>query len=431
MTCEVAVANKLGIALAADSAVTRTKNGDRTYASGVNKIFQLTEKFPVACLIYNNASIASVPWELLIKDFRGSCTIELDKIEDYHNAFLDYIQSPSSEGLLSQEVRDFGNLVSIFQAVNNVLERLSRTIDGEVVKGIDIQNSISNSYDLATQYLNKVPYSAAVADIDPVSYIIDNKNFAKDYILSNQNWSKYKDIDKIISIEDISEFVLQSLLKEPTEILRGNYTGIVIAGYGKKEYLPCCSDMKIYGFISNQLLYSTEKTNRIKAIGSTSFILPFATSNMVETFMFGASKDVNSFVKASFNTHAKNAIDSALTQIGMNVDEQLVRKAVADSVSPFMNKWTANAINAHLDPLLDIVSGLPLIELGGLAETFVMLESLKEKVTRGTQSVGGPIDVAMITKYEGLVWLKRKQYFDPSLNPRYVDRMHEAARSLQ
>ena len=54
-----------------------------------------------------------------------------------------------------------------------------------------------------------------------------------------------------------------------------------------------------------------------------------------------------------------------------------------------------------------------------LAETLIMLQSLKEKVTQPTESVGGPIDVAIITKGDGFVWIKRKHYFDPTLNPRF------------
>ena len=60
--------------------------------------------------------------------------------------------------------------------------------------------------------------------------------------------------------------------------------------------------------------------------------------------------------------------------------------------------------------------------MADLAETLIMLESLKEKVTKPTESVGGPIDVAVITKSEGFIWIKRKHYFDPQLNPRYFQR---------
>jgi hypothetical protein len=48
---------------------------------------------------------------------------------------------------------------------------------------------------------------------------------------------------------------------------------------------------------------------------------------------------------------------------------------------------------------------------------------LKERVTSPSESVGGPIDVAVITRAEGLVWVKRKHYFDPELNLRYLNRI--------
>lgn len=57
MTWEVVVANRLGIALAADRAVTLTNgNSDAAiYASGANKIFQSTATEPVAGMVYSSA----------------------------------------------------------------------------------------------------------------------------------------------------------------------------------------------------------------------------------------------------------------------------------------------------------------------------------------------------------------------------------------
>ena len=54
-----------------------------------------------------------------------------------------------------------------------------------------------------------------------------------------------------------------------------------------------------------------------------------------------------------------------------------------------------------------------------MAETFVNLTSFKRRVTQDTESVGGPVDVAIITKGDGFVWMKRKHYFDAKLNPHY------------
>jgi hypothetical protein len=83
------------------------------------------------------------------------------------------------------------------------------------------------------------------------------------------------------------------------------------------------------------------------------------------------------------------------------------------------NKWTEDALEQHARPLRRVIGSLPIDEMASLAETLVMLESLKEKVTQPSESVSGPIDVAIITKHEGLVWAKRKHFFEANLNPRY------------
>ena len=48
-----------------------------------------------------------------------------------------------------------------------------------------------------------------------------------------------------------------------------------------------------------------------------------------------------------------------------------------------------------------------------------IVRSLKERVTRPSASVSRPIDVAVISKNDGFIWIKRKHYFDPKLNPRF------------
>jgi len=35
------------------------------------------------------------------------------------------------------------------------------------------------------------------------------------------------------------------------------------------------------------------------------------------------------------------------------------------------------------------------------------------------ETVGGPIDVAVISKVDGFIWIKRKHYFKIELNPQF------------
>ena len=84
--------------------------------------------------------------------------------------------------------------------------------------------------------------------------------------------------------------------------------------------------------------------------------------------------------------------------------------------------WTDTVGSNHAWPLQRVIGALPVDEMAELAETLIMLESLKEKVTQPTESVGGPIDVCVISKSEGFVWIRRKHYFKSELNPQYFRR---------
>ena len=63
---------------------------------------------------------------------------------------------------------------------------------------------------------------------------------------------------------------------------------------------------------------------------------------------------------------------------------------------------------------------LPKDELAAMAEALVNLTKFRRRISQDRETVGGPIDVAVITKGDGFVWIKRKHYFDPALNPRII-----------
>ncbi len=55
-----------------------------------------------------------------------------------------------------------------------------------------------------------------------------------------------------------------------------------------------------------------------------------------------------------------------------------------------------------------------------MAETLVNLASFRQKVSMSVETVGGPVDVAVISKGDGFVWIKRKNYFELDQNPRVL-----------
>jgi len=64
-----------------------------------------------------------------------------------------------------------------------------------------------------------------------------------------------------------------------------------------------------------------------------------------------------------------------------------------------------------------VVPPLPIQDAIDLAEFLVETTMKFSKFKPGPQTVGGPIDIAAITKHEGYKWVKRKHYFNTILNP--------------
>ena len=69
MTAEVGVLNRLGVALAADSAVSIGREANKIWTSA-DKLFHLSQSAPVGLMVYGNANFIGIPWETVVKEFR-------------------------------------------------------------------------------------------------------------------------------------------------------------------------------------------------------------------------------------------------------------------------------------------------------------------------------------------------------------------------
>lgn len=64
-----------------------------------------------------------------------------------------------------------------------------------------------------------------------------------------------------------------------------------------------------------------------------------------------------------------------------------------------------------------INDAMPIKDAIDVAEFFVETTSKYSRYTPGAATVGGPVEIAAITKHEGFRWVKRKYYFTAELNP--------------
>ena len=76
-----------------------------------------------------------------------------------------------------------------------------------------------------------------------------------------------------------------------------------------------------------------------------------------------------------------------------------------------------------------VVPAMPLQDAIELAEFLVDMTIKFARFMPGAPTVGGPIDIAAISKHEGFRWIRRKYYFDRALNPEETfDRVYEPSK---
>lgn len=73
-------------------------------------------------------------------------------------------------------------------------------------------------------------------------------------------------------------------------------------------------------------------------------------------------------------------------------------------------------INQHL-AVPFVVAPMPIQDAIDIAAFFVNLTVEFSRFKPGAPTVGGPVDIASITKHEGFKWVRRKHYYQSNLNP--------------
>lgn len=112
-------------------------------------------------------------------------------------------------------------------------------------------------------------------------------------------------------------------------------------------------------------------------------------------------KELSHKLTGKFQDHFKEEIN--LEQVEYEITDELL-----EVYRRFNRGMIDYKRKKFINPIVDIVETLPIEELADTAEALLNITSLKRKMSRSLETVGGPIDVALITKGDGFTWIKRK-----------------------
>jgi hypothetical protein len=201
------------------------------------------------------------------------------------------------------------------------------------------------------------------------------------------------------------------------------YSGLVFVGYGRLEVFPSIIPVNISVAVNNRLRwYDDENKKAVITHSQSSAIRPFAQTDVIDTVLSGIDPTLNKlflqqfqdFIVKNNNTIANQVehLDVGLAGRIRSIDTNVL----ASSLNNFINKERKRY---YIEPLMGAISTLSKEDLAEMAESLIYVTYLKRRFTFAEESVGGPVDVAVITKGDGFIWIKRKHYFNPELNPNY------------
>lgn len=419
MTCEVCIMNRHGIVLAADSATTVTEWIDGKYQpryfKGANKILLLSHHKPVALMTYGSADLQGLPWETITKEFAN--TIKQKSFNETHEYACELFDFISSNVPFFSESHRKEQFLSHVRRV--IFEIVLMITENETVK---TAAGASERAGAAAAILAEYEGNLGAAELPPG---FDSEDIAASLAAhSNTILSDAKEftdgslIEGAMDLTRLCRLSVESLYKHYDKCLES--TGIVVAGFGDHEYLPSVCEYSCYGFLLSRLMYTEEHKSAITS-SNLAYIKAFAQSDMIDTFERGVGFDVYATVNKETEKCLSDFAQAICTKLGVSAVDGL-EETINEFRERHANAWLEAAFNAHSRPLWRVISYLPIPDMAHLAETLVSLQSLKERVTAPSESVSGPIDVAVVTRGDGVVWIKRKHYFNGELNPRYFMR---------
>ena len=426
MTAIVGVLNKHGVAFAADSAATRKFCNEYRVNYHANKIFSLSKYHPVGICIYNTLSFEGVPWETIFKMYRAELKDKkFDTLRGYIDNFWTFVKKSILPNVIAEQN-------SYFETMTTQYWEQIKSLGLKDVGGVINNTNIKQYYDCIIKQLGDMQKAYSTNRcIDFVDY--NTKKFEKyggafvKQLLASEisDCNCPKDLPQKFMCSLYNLITNQSLVFYPKD----DYSGIVFWGYGDKDLFPSYLEFKVTHAFDKHVKYwqldNYSIDNRHNAC-----IAPFAQTDVTNTFI----RSVDGKLRQEFIDSSKQLLSDFRDEIveslkQASAPQQLLDLLNAIDCNKYKKKYSdamAKYINEHyIDNLIETVAYLSKEDLSDMAENLVRMTCLKRHITSELESVGGPVDVAVITKGDGFIWIKRKHYFEASLNQQFFERYNK------
>jgi len=423
MTAIVGVLNRRGLAFAADSAATHRSDSGLKISNNANKIFSLSKYHPVGIAIYNNLDFMGIPWDSIIKQYRNTQKDKKsDKLEGYVKSFFSFVKSYCSDLIKHEESGVLKHIVqSYFNEVYGIVKK---------ELGFDLDDTNANQFlvkmaEKFDDFLSKFKSNRSE----------DFENFKQTDFEKQSKVIIDSVIGPVLSISNcpvdlgkkFSDSIFTLICHNSHIYLDHLYTGLVFFGYGDKDLFPSLLQYRVTCAVCNRIKYTRDYEYSICSASGDALIIPFAQTDVSNTVVRAVEDKLRQKFYDNYKSTLEGFRDEVISQLSaanapeafLNVFRNLNIDKYTDDYKKGMDDYIDKS---YIQPLMETVAFLDKEDLADMAESLVRMTCLKRHITSDAETVGGAVDVAIVTKGDGFIWKKRKHYFDPELNSQFFER---------
>ena len=427
MTAEIIIMNSRAIALAADSAATITTGlGGAKVFSSDDKIFALTESAPVGIMTFGKADFMGIPFETIVTEYRHRHGSETHPhLEDYGGRFLAFLRDEIARHVAEDTQDNFivnlarGLTSEIAELIGAALSRLRVDLADEDEDTAQVRwesEGLRLVSDIIDEYRSRLDEAEHIDGMGgevlrQAEQLLESR---ADEILATLNGLDLtaEETERLLQVTRVA----LPVMTEDVSLRRGgDYTGIVVAGFGEEDLLPSCNVYHIEGLYRGTLKGQRAKYGNYRIDDANdSYVSPFAQADMVDTFLFGIYPSLMGQIFDLVRDKLRDYTEELLMSLDRYSEEE--RDSILERLTPSIELATDSfdddlfdhAADQHLNEIREVAAYMPREQLAEMAEALISLTSLRRRVSFDEETVGGPTDVAVITKGGGLVWIKRK-----------------------
>ena len=393
MTAEVAIANKTAVVMAADNAVTR---GLKVHSR--RKLFPLTrEEHAIGVMFCQSAEFMGVPWGTIIAMYRQAHGGDTrPTVRCYARDFLDYIAKEP----FCTEALEPANVVRVVQPVLvRIRAKAVELFQTTEITRTALHRALCGWLDHVAE-MGPSPSMESVAADEISARVKDSLGDLAAGVFVGFDLGDHER-------ELLAQVVEHSLTCKPMSPLHPYFSGLVFAGFGEDEVFPSLVCATTQGLVCGRHKHHIDVYRAVEEHGS--FIEAYAQHAIVHRLIEGVDPAIVQHLRQTLGRAMHHVVSDLFDSfLNTSIDDAVTRPAIEEHVARHLDELAAFCRAEFARPILDNLEGLSKQELADMAEAFVNITALKSRVADPVQSVGGPIDVAVISKGEGFIWAKRK-----------------------